>query len=186
MEDNARKLGQLIPENSVLFVCDLQERFAPSILHFDTIGLGNTVAALKCHLHEKHIFSKTRFTMMIPEVENRLEELRTVRNVDTVILVGIETHVCIIATCQDLIQKGYNVHVVADACSSRTQTDRQLALERMKQIGAFINSTESVILSLAGDAAHPQFKQIQTLIKTLNPSTDLVRESSKDGLKCLL
>lgn len=37
MEDNARKLGQLIPENSVLFVCDLQERFAPSILHFDAI-----------------------------------------------------------------------------------------------------------------------------------------------------
>ena len=50
------------------------------------------------------------------------------------------------------------MHVVADAVSSRTQTDRQLALERMGRIGAFVNTTESVALSLVGDAAHPKFK----------------------------
>ena len=48
--------------------------------------------------------------------------------------------------------------MVADAVSSRTQTDRQLALERMQRIGAFANTTESVALSLVGDAAHPKFK----------------------------
>ena len=48
--------------------------------------------------------------------------------------------------------------MVADAVSSRTQTDRQLALERMDRIGAFVNTTESVALSLVGDAAHPKFK----------------------------
>ena len=47
---------------------------------------------------------------------------------------------------------------MADAVSSRTQTDRQLALERMARIGAFVNTTESVALSLVGDAAHPKFK----------------------------
>ena len=52
---------------------------------------------------------------------------------------------------------------MADAVSSRTQTDRQLALERMARIGAFVNTTESVALSLVGDAAHPKFK-----VNTLN------------------
>ena len=47
---------------------------------------------------------------------------------------------------------------MADAVSSRMQTDRQLALERMGRIGAFVNTTESVALSLVGDAAHPKFK----------------------------
>ena len=62
---------------------------------------------------------------------------------------------------------------MADAVSSRTQTDRKLALERMKSIGAFINSTESVILSLVGDAAHPKFKSVQQIIKETNADTEL-------------
>ena len=78
--------------------------------------------------------------------------------------------------------------------SSRTQTDRQLALERMDRIGAFVNTTESVALSLVGDAAHPKFKvntaagydhyniwanlilqEVQMLIKDLAFDTGLVR-----------
>ena len=64
--------------------------------------------------------------------------------------------------------------MVADAVSSRTQTDRQLALERMRTIGAHINTTESVILSLVGDASHPNFKEIQRLIKNVSPDTGLI------------
>lgn len=71
------------------------------------------------------------------------------------------------------------VHVVADACSSRSQTDRALALRRMDKLDkCFINSTESVILALAGDAKHPNFKELQGLIKDLNPDTGLVLKSS--------
>ena len=51
--------------------------------------------------------------------------------------------------------------MVADAVSSRTQTDRHLALERMRTIGAHITTTESTILSLVGDASHQNFKEIQ-------------------------
>ena len=54
-------------------------------------------------------FSKSQFTMLVGDVENRLEILRRQRPVDTIILVGIETHVCIIATCIDLIHRGFNV-----------------------------------------------------------------------------
>ena len=63
--------------------------------------------------------------------------------------------------------------MIADAVSSRTQDDRKMALERMRGIGAHINTTESLILSLVGDSRHPQFKPIQQIIRELSPSTDL-------------
>ena len=70
------------------------------------------------------------------------------------------------------------VHVVADAVSSRTQTDRHLALERMRTIGAHINTTESIILSLVGDASHPNFKEIQRIIKNVSSDTGLINTNS--------
>jgi nicotinamidase-related amidase len=70
---------------------------------------------------------------VVPKTESILTTYSN--NIDTVILCGIETHVCVIATAIDLLLRRFNVHVVADAVSSRTQTDRILALERMKKIG---------------------------------------------------
>ena len=64
--------------------------------------------------------------------------------------------------------------MVADASSSRTQTDRHLALDRMRTIGAHINTTESVILSLVGDASHANFKEIQRIIRSALPDTGLI------------
>ena len=61
------------------------------------------------------------------------------------------------------------IHVVVDATSSRSLLDRQVAIENMKKIGAFINTTEGVILNLLGDKDHKQFKSVQKLIKDLNP-----------------
>ena len=73
------------------------------------------------------------------------------------------------------------MHVVADAVSSRTQTDRQFAFERMRTIGAHLNTTESVILSLVGDGSHPDFKEIQRLIKDLSPDTGLLNNPAFQG-----
>ena len=70
--------------------------------------------------------------------------------------------------------------MVCDAASSRSQTDRHFALERMRGIGAFLNTTESVILSLLGDAKHPSFKEVQAIIKSLEQSTGLVREEATE------
>ena len=58
---------------------------------------------------------------------------------------------------------------MVDATSSRSLLDRQVAIENMKNIGAFINTTEGVILNLLGDKDHKQFKSVQKLIKDLNP-----------------
>ena len=63
----------------------------------------------------------------------------------------------------------FKVHVMVDATSSRSLLDRQVAIENMKKIGAFITTTEGVILNLLGDKDHKQFKSVQKLIKDLNP-----------------
>jgi len=63
---------------------------------------------------------------------------------------------------------------VADAVSSRSQTDRHLALARMAKMGAFINTTESVVLALAGDSTDPHFKALQAIIRPLPEDTGLL------------
>ncbi len=70
------------------------------------------------------------------------------------------------------------VQVVADACSSRTQTDRHLALSTMRhQLGAYLTTAESVALGLVADAGHPKFKKVQEVIKPLVGDTMLLRPS---------
>ena len=69
---------------------------------------------------------------------------------------------------------GIDVHVVVDCCSSRSLTDRKYALERLRDVGAFLTTSECVILGLAPDAAHPKFRQIQKLVMNSALDTGLL------------
>ncbi|MEE6483204.1 hypothetical protein FKM82_013466 [Ascaphus truei] len=109
--------------------------------------------------------------MLTPEVEG---ELQSIPDLHSVILCGIETQACIMSTTLDLLDKGLDVHVVADACSSRSQVDRLIALSRMRQSGAFLTTSEGVILQLLRDAAHPKFKEVQKIIKEPAPDSGLL------------
>ena len=81
------------------------------------------------------------------------------------ILCGIEAHACIYHTCLELIaDHGLDVHVLVDCCSSRSLVERKYAFEAVKEAGAFLATSERIILSLAPDAAHPKFRQLQKLI----------------------
>ncbi len=82
-----------------------------------------------------------------------------------VLLCGIEAHVCVYLTSIDLIADSKEVHIIADAVSSRTSENRQIALERMLAEGAKISSTEMAIFEILKSAEHPQFKQIIQLVK---------------------
>ena len=82
-----------------------------------------------------------------------------------VLLCGIETHVCIYQTAMDLLAKGFQVTVLADAVSSRTAGNKRIALDRLATEGAAIASTEMVLFELLGTAKHPQFKPIAKLVK---------------------
>jgi len=82
-----------------------------------------------------------------------------------IILAGIETHVCIYQTAADLLAQGYSVDIVADAVSSRTLANKQVALRRLSVQGANITSTEMTIFELLRTADHTRFKQVAKLIK---------------------
>lgn len=82
-----------------------------------------------------------------------------------VLLCGIEAHVCIYQTAVDLLRKGFTVDVLADAVSSRTLENKQIAINRLAAAGANISSTEMALFELLRTADHHQFKQIAKLVK---------------------
>jgi nicotinamidase-related amidase len=84
---------------------------------------------------------------------------------DQVVVCGIETHVCVSQTAHDLLQRGIEVHVPADAVGSRHELDYRWGLERLDRAGAVVTTVESVLFELLGRAGTPEFKQVQALIK---------------------
>ncbi|MGD0279536.1 MAG: hydrolase [Smithella sp.] len=82
-----------------------------------------------------------------------------------VVILGIETHVCVYQTALDLISNGYNVHLVADAVSSRTPENRRIGIEAMKSAGVKITSTEMVLFELLRTAADPRAKELFKIVK---------------------
>jgi nicotinamidase-related amidase len=82
-----------------------------------------------------------------------------------VLLCGIETHVCIYQTAVDLVKTGFEVAVIADAVSSRTEQNKQIALTLLAAEGARISSTEMALFELLKTARHAQFKPIARLVK---------------------
>ncbi len=82
-----------------------------------------------------------------------------------ILLCGVEAHICVCQTALDLVGEGYQVHVAADAISSRTQANRQVGLDRMAAAGVHITSTEAAVYEMLGEAGTPEFKQILPLLK---------------------
>jgi nicotinamidase-related amidase len=80
------------------------------------------------------------------------------------IVCGIETHVCVSQTVHDLLGRGIEVHVPADAVGSRHQLDYERGLERLERAGAVVSTVESVLFELLEQAGTPEFKQVQKLI----------------------
>ncbi|XP_022109882.1 isochorismatase domain-containing protein 1-like isoform X2 [Acanthaster planci] len=179
MAASTKSLGNLAAESTVFFLCDMQEKFKPAIQYFSDIvevskrlypkGLGSTVSDLDI-THAVGVFPKTKFSMVLPPVE---EELQKRPNVKSVVLFGIEAHVCVQQTALDLLAKGLDVHVVADACSSRSMMDRQFAYERLRQAGVIVTTSEAVIFQLLGESKHPKFKEVQALVKAVAPVSGL-------------
>ena len=82
-----------------------------------------------------------------------------------IVLCGMETHICILNTCLDLLDEGFEVFVAADAVSARNPENTWIALERMRDSGAVIVSTEMVLFEILGRAATDEFKEILKLVR---------------------
>lgn len=85
--------------------------------------------------------------------------------IKAVIICGVETHICVQATCLKLLHLGYEVHVVVDAVSGRTRGDHAIALDRMRASGAFITTVESALFALLADDRNPQFLPVFQLLR---------------------
>jgi nicotinamidase-related amidase len=83
---------------------------------------------------------------------------------DQAIVCGIETHVCVSQTVHDLLDRGIEVHVPADAVGSRHEIDYQRGLERMERAGAIVGTVEASLFELLERAGTPEFKAVQKLI----------------------
>ncbi|VDK84225.1 unnamed protein product [Cylicostephanus goldi] len=129
--------------------------------------LGSTVKELGLE-HSIPRYAKTQFSMCVPEVEPLLKDK------ESAIIVGLEAHVCILHTTYGLLEKGLNVHIVADAVTARTMVDRKFAFRQLERAGAILTTSECVILGLLKDAKHPKFKEVQKLIMTEAPDSGLL------------
>lgn len=125
-------------------------------------ALGPTVPEIAELLGGCEPINKSSFSCCLcEEFNNKLEELGRRQ----VLLCGIETHVCVYQTAVDLIERDYEVDVIADAVSSRTLDNKQIGLNRIAAEGARISSTELALFEILKTADHPQFKQIAKLVK---------------------
>jgi nicotinamidase-related amidase len=124
--------------------------------------LGNTLSQIASEIDDFNPIAKESFSCWGEKnFKEKLEGLSRRH----VVLLGIETHVCVYQTALDLITNGYNVHLVADAVSSRTPENRQIGIDAMKSAGAHVTSTEMVLFELLRTAADPKAKDFFKIVK---------------------
>jgi nicotinamidase-related amidase len=176
------------PDATSLLVVDVQEKLLPHIHDADGVeaqvgrmidgaarldlpilvteqyrkGLGVTVPGVAARLAAARCNEeKLRFSACIEPVCRHLRE----RGSRSVIVCGIEAHVCVLQTCLDLLHAGYVTGLVVDAIGSRRPVDRDTAVLRLIQAGVVPTTVESVLLEMVGEAGTPLFKSILPVIK---------------------
>ncbi len=125
-------------------------------------GLGRTIPEIGIELGGVRPIEKLSFSCARVESFNRQLEAS---GREAVLLAGIETHVCIFQTAVDLIDKGYQVTVVADAICSRRKLDWQVGLKRLTSEGAILSTTEMIAFQLLKEAGTEEFKRLSKLFK---------------------
>lgn len=181
--------GVIEREQSILCVVDIQERLLPHIANRDEVARSAGILIRAARLLEVPVVLTEQYPKGLgptaPEIRNLLPaECRPLEKTafscwpcdsfrvaleqngrNTVVLCGIETHVCVLQTALDLLGAGFGAVVVADAAGSRAERNHQMALERLRQAGVTIATTEMTVMEWLRDAKHPRFKEAQGLIK---------------------
>jgi nicotinamidase-related amidase len=177
-------------DQCALIVVDMQERLLPPIWEKERLvrnvqllirlagilklpalvttqyakGLGNTVPDIANLLPNTPTIDKQMFSCFGSDafcsMLKRLPGQRT-----TVLLCGMEAHICVMQTALGALREGYLVHVAADAVSSRTELNWQIGLNRMRSAGAIVSSTEMMIYELLRSSGAPAFKELLPYLK---------------------
>ncbi len=193
MKQGISRLGRLRSESTLFFLCDIQKVFqkvihnmprveqtaiqmakAASILDIPIIAtehnlkkFGSILESIKDTIDKEksHWFEKSKFSMCTDHVSGLV--LDRYPNAKSAVIFGIEAHVCVQQTALDLIEMGYDVHLALDGISSQRAHDRDAAIRRMEQSGAFLSTSEGILFELLNDSEHPKFKDLQPLFREM-------------------
>ena len=180
----------LVPEQCALVVVDIQEKLLPPIFQKEQLirnsqlliraagilkipalvstqyskGLGSTVPEIASLLPEIEVADKTLFSCFGSEVFCSLLK-RLPGNRNTLLLCGMESHICVTQTALAALREGYLVHVASDAVSSRTEWNWKIGLDRMRAAGTVISSTEMMIYELMRSSSSAAFKELLPHLK---------------------
>lgn len=179
---------RLLKSDAIAIVVDIQERLFPVIFENATIernvgiliqglkalevpmivteqykkGLGETIESLRPLVEEYPHVEKTAFSCCD---EPAFATLLADSQKKTVILMGVESHICLLQTAIDLKAQGYQPVVVEDCVSSRTAENKRIAMARLRHEGVVVTSYESILFELCRVASGDAFKTISKLIK---------------------
>lgn len=176
---------------SLLLVVDVQDRLAPVMDDRDRVvrnstilmkaatelgvpvvvseqypkGLGPTIPELRSLARDEDVYAKNTFSCLRDEA---IAARFAAENRPQTIVAGIESHVCVLQSALDLVDRrgnGGGVFVVADAVDSRRPDSREIALDRLRQAGVSVVTTEMVVFEWLRTAASPSFKALSKLIR---------------------
>ena len=164
---------RLVPAMSAAAECVNRQKVlleAAKVLKLDVLvseqypaGLGNTVGEIKAVLPENTpAIAKTSFSCF---GESAFVAALEAKKRKSLIIAGIESHVCVYQTVMDALSRKYEVFVLADAVTSRLEESKKLALSAMRHAGANVINVEAALFLLLRDARHPDFKAISKLVR---------------------
>ncbi len=178
----------LATDNTVLLIIDVQGKLA-HLMHekeilFDNIrntingaqvlgipilvteqypaGLGPTIPEVAGIFEKPNTISKTSFSCC---GDDRFMQILDDLHPETVLVAGIETHVCVYQTVRDPLKANYAVQIIADAVSSRTKYNKQIGMKKIIKAGAEITSVETVLFEMLREAGGEKFKKILEIVK---------------------
>ncbi|MBN1599639.1 MAG: hydrolase [Bacteroidales bacterium] len=175
-------------ENTIGVVIDIQEKLLPSIHQHDEIlknslklikglkvmqvpivvtqqntkGLGSTVEVINQAIGNFSYIEKVTFSCYREPAFIRVLNRIGKRNV---IIIGLEAHICILQTTLDLLYNNFNPVIVEDCIGSSRETDKKVAVWRMRDVGSVITTSESMLFELCREAGTDEFKEILKLVK---------------------
>ena len=181
-------MNTLSAENSLVLIIDIQDRLVAA-LNKDVVvenavktvsaakylnipvllteqypkGLGHTVQKLTDALPEgSEVVEKTYFNALLEN--GMLDKIKSYGRKQIVIF-GIETHICVHQTASALVEAGFDVYVIKDACASRNKYEFKQGIDAMVANGVKVSCVEIALFEWLKGAKHPKFKEVQALIK---------------------
>lgn len=179
----------LRPEDCALAVIDIQEKLLPPIYEKERLVRNSQLLARLANILQLPVIVSTQYEkglgQTVAEIRSLLPDVKPVdklefgcfgngeycsqvgklANRNTLLLCGMESHICVMQTALGALNQGLNVHVAADAVSSRTELNWKLGLNRMRAAGAVLSSTEMMIYELLGKSGTPAFKEMLKHLK---------------------